>query len=1107
MGLQLVLGGSGSGKSTYLYNEAIRQSIDEPDSNIIIVVPEQYTMETQKKLVSMHPRKGILNIDVVSFERLAYKVFEEVGGENRQILDDTGKNLIIRRVLENKKRDMKYFGKSINKVGFVSEMKSVISEMIQYDVRPQQLLEIRKDTEKNQQLSAKLDDIELVYESFIDYMSTNYITSEEILDVLCNVVEKSAMLTNAELIFDGFTGFTPIQYKLLNLLLINSKEIKVSITIDADEKMNVFEGMHNLFFMSKDMIQKLHRICDESKIPVADPILLGKTTMKSNDISNVQNLQNRFVNAPDLAFLEKNLFRFRRKHWEETPEHISIYEAASPKEEVKYIIGEIIRLTREEGYHYHDIAVVTGDIASYGKLTSNMMAQNQIPCFLDYKRSITENPFVEFIRSALEIMERNYSYDTMFRYLRTGMTELKREDIDLLDNYCLAVGIRGKKAWQEPWTKKARNRCNAFDLEYLNTLREKIATPLSELEQSLKDKEASVTDFVTALYQFIVTMQAAKRIEELSKLPETGNEYDQLYKKVIELFDKIVALLGSEHITVKEFNKIIDAGFEEIKVGLIPPTSDCVMIGDIERTRLENIKIIFFAGVNDGIVPKKSENKSVLSETDRDFLENIDVKLSPDNREKAFIQKFYLYLIMTKAQNKLYISYARKSADGKTMLPSYLIRNIRKMFPAVTFLYSENVQEQLGYIRIPKNDIVYNDENYIKALSENVALDLYSDELKGSISAFEKYASCRFAYFLQYGLRLEQREEYSFEMNDFGTVLHAVLEQISKMLKEQKKSFSLLTDEERHRIVEDTVIEITKDYGNTILKDSRRNEFLIKRITDLAERTVWTIGKQLERGTFAPDAFEMKFVIDQKEVAQRKNLSFRGKIDRIDICEDDENVYVKVVDYKSGRSDFDLLKTYYGLKLQLIMYMRAAMHIEQLRHPDKNIIPAGVLFYNIDNPVIELTEDDINEDGTVDQDDIDLKIMDALRMTGVVNDNKDILKKMDDTDGKSHTIPIAYKSNGDLDGRRSKVIRTEQFKLLEDYVVLKTKNMSGEMYQGRLDVNPYQDHKGDACQYCPYNAVCGFAPDLAGSTFRHLKKLKDEMIWQNIREGVDKDGE
>ena len=778
MSLQFITGGSGAGKSEYLSRLVCEESVRRPHDNFIVVVPEQYTMETQKKLVHMHSRKGILNIDVVSFERLAYKVFEELGGGNRPVLDDTGKNLIVRRVLEKEKKKLDYFGSSIEKTGFVSELKSVISELLQYGITPQQLGEIGESVKEKQQLSAKLKDIRLVYKEFMAFLSTNYITSEEILDVLCGLVEKSKLIAGSEIIFDGFTGFTPIQYKLMRLLLVYSKGIKISVTIDKKERPTGHEGWNNLFFMSKEMMNRLIAICEEEGINVDDTVCVDR------------DINYRYEGAKDLAYLERNLFRYKGGVYTGTPENIRIYEGSNPKEELQYIVSEILQLTRKEGFRYRDIAVVTADLETYGKVAANMMKQNDIPAFLDYKRSVASNPYVEMLCSALEIVEKGYPYDTMFRYLRTGLTGISRHDIDILENYCLAVGIRGSRAWHEPWKKKMKRSTYQPELETLNALREQIMAPFLNLEAVLKDKEANVRAYVTAVYEFVTALHSAEQIKALSECEPAGNEYEQLYAKVLELFDRIVELLGEENVSLKEFNRIVAAGFEEMKVGLLPPTSDCVMIGDIERTRLDNVKVLFFAGVNDGVVPKKNENCSVLSETDRSILEAQEIVLSPSAREKAFIQKFYLYLMMTKASHRLYLSYAKKSSDGKTALPSYLIRNVRRMFPDVRITDADGQDGQFVYLKIPKQDIEWNTENYIKTLSENAALLLYGTQLKGSISAFETYASCRFAYFLEYGLKLSQREEYRFAVQDFGTVLHGVLEDVSRQLKEEKKSFS-----------------------------------------------------------------------------------------------------------------------------------------------------------------------------------------------------------------------------------------------------------------------------------------------------------------------------
>ena len=1079
MSLQIVAGGSGAGKSTYIYSDVIEKSMKYPEKNYIVVVPEQYTMATQKKLVESHPRKGILNIDVVSFERLSYKVFEEIGGQNHPVLDDTGKNLIVRKVLGDNRDKLRYFGSNINKTGFVSELKSVISEFLQYDIDVKRLGEIRERVEDSRQLSAKLDDISVVYSAFKEYLADNYITSEEILSVLCSVIDRSENIKRSEIILDGFTGFTPIQYRLIELLLIYSGKVIVSVTADSREKLNVNEGIQQLFFMSKEMVSKLYRICDVIHVDVLNPIILD----------NEKNP--RFV-SDEIAFLEKNIFRNNNQSYNKKCEDIKIITAQTPKEELNYCISEILRLTRYEGYRYRDIAIVSADMASYGILAGNICRQNRIPCFVDNKKPVTDNPFVEYIRSALEIIEKSFTYDSMFRYLRSGMSGISREDVDLLDNYCLAVGIRGSKQWHGTWVKKGRGR-SAYPLDYLNELRGKIMKPLEILEKALKDKDSLVKDYARGLYEFIKASDCYKKINEYADMEDTGAEYEQLYKKVIDFLDKIVELLGTEKIAIAEFNRIVDSGFAEIKVGLIPPSSDCVLIGDIERTRLDDVKVMFFVGVNDGLIPKSNDNA--------------DVTLSPGARQKAFVQRFYLYMILTKASDRLYITYSSKGDDGKGRLPSYLIRNIRKLYPSIGIYPASQFTSQMSYIKIPKAEIVYSDENYIKVLGENIAASLFGGEITGSVSSFETFASCQFAYFLRYGLGLEEREKYTFEVADFGTVLHSVLERISSHLKHEKKPIASLSDEERRKLVSETLGNISADYADTILKDSGRNEFLIRRMEDLADRTLWAVGKQLEKGVFAPDVFEIPFIIDEHEIRSGENtgrMVIKGKIDRIDICEDDDNVYVRIVDYKSGKSDFDLLKAYYGIKMQLVVYMRAAMQIEKKRHPDKNIIPAGLLYYNIDNPIVELdsTASDLPDDGTS----VEKMIFEALAMKGVVNCDGNIIKNMDSSDvKKSDVIPVSYKKDGTIDSR-SHILNTDQFISLDNYIAKKTSDVGKKIYSGADKINPYKDGNYSSCSYCPYNEVCGFSQNLGNIKFRQIQKFDDAQLWENIKEGVDEDG-
>ena len=1094
MALQLVLGGSGAGKSTLVIEDVINKSIDNRDNNYIVIVPEQYTMSTQRKLVESHPRKGILNIDVVSFERLAFKVFAEIGGENRPVLDDTGKNLILRKVLEDSRKDLRYYGGNINRVGFVSELKSVISELLQYDHSPEEVLAIADRIEDNALLNAKMRDIGLVYDRFKQYLHDNYITSEEILDVLCDYVDKSDIIKNSELVFDGFTGFTPIQYKLIKILLENARKITVTVTIDVTEKPNVMDGMENLFFMSKEMINKLHVISDEvckNQLPLDDILVEGPSK--------------RF-NSEQLAFLEKNIFRGRYERYDSDNNNIRIYNARTVKEEIQYAASEIIRLTRHEGYRYRDIAIVSGDMSSYGVMAGNILKQNDIPVFVDAKKPVTDNPLVELIRGILEVILKNYSYDSVFRYLRSGLTGITRQETDILENYCLATGIHGRSAWHKTWIRKGRAK-NGFVLEDMNRLREQIIEPVRELEDVLKCKTSTVRDRVKALYEFLCRLGCFDKLMKLAKSIDSESEYEQIYRKTIELFDKMVELLGDQIVDMSEFNKIIDSGFQEIKVGLIPPSSDCVVVGDIERTRLDDIKILFFLGTNEGIIPKKNDNRGVLSEADRDKLESMNVVLSADVRRKAFVQRFYLYLILTKPSDRLYISYSNKGADGAGILPSYIIRTIRQMFPDVTVTELGDVTEQFGYIRIPKAELVYEENKFIEDLGETLALQLYGDVLYGSVSTFEGFTGCMFSYFLKTGLKLEERDEYNFAVADFGTIMHSIIENVCRQLKDEKRSPGSLSADERRQMIGETIDKISKDYADDILFDTNRNQFLIKRMTELADKTLWAVGKHMDAGVFAPDAFEFPFEMDREQIALNEGYArmvIKGKIDRIDICEDDDNVYVRIVDYKSGNSQFDLLKTYYGIKMQLVTYLDAAMQIEQKRHPYKHIIPAGIYYYNMSDPILDVDGDALDdESGEVR--DLDEMTLEKLRLAGATNSNINIIKMMDSEErSKSLVIPVDFNKDGSVK-KSSKVYNTDQLNVLGRYMERKMKDVGKEILNGNVAVNPYSSGTNSACDYCPYSSVCGFTDNLK-SGFRYLKKFEDEQMWENMEKGVDENG-
>lgn len=1069
MALQLILGASGSGKSYRLYDDVIKESIQYPQNHYIVIVPEQFTMGTQEKIVKMHPAHGVLNVDIVSFPRLAYKVFEEMGIQEGEILDDTGKSLIVRKILEDKKDELLIFKKNIDKPGFVEEIKSAVSEMLQYGVAPKDLSHVVEEVTDKPLLTYKLRDLITVFEGFKSYVNGKYIASEEILEVLCRVANRSKMLRDSIITLDGFTGFTPIQYRLIQILMECCQKLTVTVTIDSGEKMNLQDGMENLFYLSKNTIRKLYHIADESGVGIKAPIIM-------NDKVPV-----RLKESAGLVFLEKNIFRYGNAHFTGKDDSIQIFEGNMPKNEIAFAVGEIKRLIMEKGYHYRDFAIVSADIETYGELAVNMLSQNDIPSFLDYKRNIMGNSAVGFIRGALQIVEEDFSYESVFGFLKTGLTGISKEETDILENYCLALGIKGYKRYESTWIRKTpRMEKAGLSMEYINSVREKVLDLLKVFRGAVRECK-TVLDYSRVLYDFMLQTsleeklkQKAKEFAEMGELSLRG-EYEQVYGKMIGLLDKFVALLGDEKVGFREFNDILDAGLGEIKVGLIPQSKDAVMIGDIERTRLENVKVLFFTGVNDGIIPKQSAGGGIISESDKEILRENGVELSMTEREKVFIQKFYLYLSMTKPSERLYLSYARICSDGKSRKMSYLLITICRLFPDLRIRSDAAGDSVLRLVRIPESSVKW---NFLKdEIREDVAEELYGKDYMTSISAIENFSACAFAHFVTYGLRLSEREIYDIKATDIGTLYHDALERFSEKLVNADKTFTGLTDKERRQLIEESVLEITTDYGNTVLYSTKRNEYMISRVISMADRTVWAIGNQLMHGKFVPSDFEKSFVLDKK---------VKGRIDRIDTYEDKDNVYVKVVDYKTGESDFDLQDTYYGLQIQLVTYMNAALAMEKKKHPEKEIVPAGLFYYNIKNPFVE------------DTDDIDAAMLEKLRVKGILNDDLSVLDALDDEkNGKSLVIPASFNKDGEVK-QAPNILTEEQIRKLAEHVDSLIEDSVRQILKGKTEVNPYRKDKKSGCDYCAYRSLCGFDEKIPDCKYHGLKNLSDEIIFQNL---------
>lgn len=1173
--LRFCFGSSGAGKSTRIYEEIIERSIKDPGCDFLIIVPDQFTMQTQKDVVKMHPKHAIMNIEILSFGRLSHRIFEETGLSSFSVLDDVGKSLVLMKVADAHLDELPVVGRNMHGAGYLDEVKSIISEFMQYGIDDEALSVLEEKSASKKALNSKIKDLRLLYREFLKYIEGRFTTAEETLDILCRALPSSGLIKNSVVVFDGFTGFTPIQYRVIRQLLSLSKEVIFTVTVGAETDPYGDFQEQELFMLSKKTVRDLEKLEFELEKEAGSPVTEFETFRKlrhdrakegsaAGDIFCRDTPVPRLSGNPELSYLEKALFRYKMDKFKGQQGAISVYVASGPQEEVRQTMIKITDLVRNEGYAYRDIALVCGSLDTYADIIRRQAEKFEIPVFVDQNESIMLNPFIEYITSAINIVATGYRYEDVFHYLRSGMTGFERKDVDLLENYVRALGIRKKAQWEDRFNRRmprkfAAKKKNADDrevkvLEKLEAMREQITDDLKPLFES---KKGTVRDLVKALLTVIEKNDSESKLlgyrdffleaKDLKK----AREYEQIYRKVMELFEQMESLIGDEQVDLKEFKDILCAGFAEISVGTIPQDVDRMIAGDIERTRLKEVKVLFFVGVNDGNIPSSAGGGGILSDIDRQFLMDAqsEVEFAPSPRQQMYIQRLYLYMNLTKPTDRLFLSYSELSQDGKSLNPAYLIPKLFSMYEGLEAQRPENgsfesqivnrkdgcerasmMMREYAAGRLDDDDrksfltllkILADErskglmERLIGAafahyesmpIAKAVAVALYGAALENSVSRLELFANCAYAHFVRYGLHLEERSDFEFDASDLGNVFHKVLEKYTGEIISKRIDWKELSKEDSDLMLNTALDECVSSYGENILISSSRNRHMIERIRRILIRTVDTLKYQMTKGAFDPAFVEMSFdeagSIDEINVAlsedEQRRITERmhlvGKIDRIDVCEDQNHVYVKVMDFKSGAHKFDIAYLYYGLQLQLVMYMNVASAVEKKISRGKEVIPAAILYYQVEDPVAEGS-------GEMTADEINSEIIGKLKMTGLVNGDQEIVRLLDSKmAGKSDIIPVEIKKDGTFSAR-SQTVTPEEYKAISGFVNKKVKEFGKRILDGDIAVNPYEEKQRSSCTFCPYRSICGYDERISGFRKRKLDLSADEAIARVLEEG------
>lgn len=1110
MAVQLIVGACGTGKTRYMYDRMIEESMKNGHGPIIYILPEQSNMIAEQDMVSIHPMGGTMDISILSFSRLAHKVFDKENIYTGDILDDFGKSMLVMKVLREHSDELSYYGNMINKQGFVDEVKSMLSEFYQYGVTITMLKETLDTMSDKHSLYHKISDIIIIYQYFDDAMGDTFMTAEQVLSLLADNIEETGTLKDAEVYFDGFTGFTPVQYKVIEKMMKVCSNLYFSILMD-DEILHDNSYNNGLFCMGKDTQLHLMNLAQKNGVKVLPHLSFNKNYRSNND---------------ELFHLERNIFRFPIKEFDNgnlvsscrNLSAVNIFECEDIYDEAMSI-GRLIKdLVMDKGYCYRDIAIITGDLDDNLDIWKQTMERMDIPYFTDSNEKLIRNSVSDIVNSIIELFDKDFSFESVFSFLKTGFTDMRYEDICLLENYAMKYGVHGYSWWSVPFKGSMKN------LGRINQIRKDFIDSIDDLAGVFGLEECKASEYIIALYNYIQAHHLSELLwNKASEYGENGdvrNEmaYRQAYNKFITVIDKMMDILGDNMISRKDFGEILFAGVSDMSLGVIPSMLDQVVIGDIERTRLHNVKVLFIAGANEGILPKPINNNGILTDRDRKLLKEQDIIMSPDRATAYYIQQFYLYMQMNQTSEILSISYRKNDRKGSALNVSFFVKSIIKMFPNKSLIRSFDIRNSI----IPSSieDMIYEfannlstdslgDSSLYKVLStaekdrinsmlegyayinqpgvlnEQISAKLYGNTMLHSVSRLENYVSCAYQFFLQYGLKIRKPDEYTIENNHIGTILHVVMKDFFKDIKDNEISFPI-SNEYIDEKIEEYVETATNDIDETIFNSSHRMKHIKNVITRIARRSVANLIRQLENGDMTPEYFEKEFSPDDglsyihMPLKNGAVMELRGIIDRVDIKETDDAVYVKIIDYKSGDKDIDFIKITEGKQLQLAVYMSVMLELLKKQYPGKRIIPTGMFYFQLADKIIEGFDDETVETERIKQ----------SRMKGLVNIDDDCLNVLDHRTGCA--IPVKYNKDGQLSAGNTHTVTEDELMAISRYTWKKMIELGDEIVSGHIDMKPQKGEISSPCSYCDFRSVCRFEAGLGGNSYGIGSKLSKE---------------
>lgn len=1100
--LSIVYGRESIDKEKFIY-----QDIRSRGGRTLVIVPDQYTLEAEKQAFRLLGAESLLDVEIISMSRLGSRLIAECGGGKNVFIDKYGRHMLLAQIAARREADLTAFRGKMNKQAFLEMTNNLISEMKQYNVTPADLMALGETLEADSLLKAKLSDLHLIFSAYEEKIAGKYTDSEDYIDLYTEKIPLSRLIRGARIWIYGFDSFAPKAIKVLGGLMETAEEVSVFLTDDRDCR--------------DEEIFKLPEMVMANLESEAANRGIESRRQKVNEGSGFDAIKR----TKALAKLEKELYAIYKEPCAET-KGITLVKAANMYSEAESAAAHILYLLREKGLRYRDMVVICNDQTTRASIVSRVFEEYGVTLFDDKKRSVLSSPIAIYIVSLLEVVGGGYRTGDIFKVLKTGFTPLTEEEIEDLENYAIKYRIKGSM-WKKPFVKGVFEY-GEDGLCRLNEIREK-ATALFTSFEALCQRAKTNGEFVEACYDYLTETaglgEAVMRLleaQEAQELFDLAEETSQTWGKIVGLFEQIAELSGEEKFDRKAFAALLTAGLSQLEIGVLPPTSDDLLMGTMQRTRSGPVKAVVVIGVNEGLLPQNISDEGLFTIEELEFLAESGREICKADKIRVLEEKLAIYRNLSKAEEDLWISYSASDEEGKETRPSEIIETLRRIFPGLTteedVVSAEDALALVGGTVSTLRHLTYalhqgrkgekidglwetvarwyevNEPAALERVTDGMAFTnsqadlpksltslLYKKEnsrdLTLSPSGLERFSRCPFSHFLTYGLRPEERRAFAASGREIGDIYHRCLMEISQKLTEENR-WDSITEAECRDMVGRIVNRQTELYREGLFSQGNEERYKASRIEEACFYVCRALIAQVREGKIKESLYETPFgcgnPIGPIQVeAEGELIRIEGKIDRLDVLVDDR---VKIIDYKTGKENFRADEARAGYRLQLMLYLKAAQEDRKK--------PAGVFYFLIGDPRVDLT-------GT-EQEKVSEKISGelgkAFRLNGVMVDDDRVIDNIaGEFAGYSDIVPLRKGKEGIKATSEGFLLSEEAFARLQQDVDLQVEKLCGQLIRGRIAINPKKTDRESPCTYCQFKSICRFDLSFPGCNFDVVK--------------------